>query len=215
MEELAIAFGYDRIWPTLVPTMTVGQPHPEEGLAAEYRGILTGLGLTEVMTLLLGSEETHYAAFGLPTPEDAVLIANPISQEQTLGRTWLMPGLMETVSRNTSREMPHRLFEVGHVLRVDAAEETGVRQSLRAGIALAGPAIGFADIRSVMEALVRETGHGLCVKPLSRPYYIEGRAAGILNDSGEAVGEMGEIHPEVLERLKLIQPAAYGEIAVG
>lgn len=214
MEELAIAFGYDRIWPTLVPTMTVGQPHPDEERAAAYRRTLVGLGMLEVMTLLLGSEPTHYGPFGIPVPDDAVLIANPISQEQTLGRTWLVPGLLETVSRNTSREMPQRLFEVGYVMHADPAEETGAGQALRAGMALAGPGIGFADIRSVVEALLHETGSDLHVRPLSRPYFIEGRAAEIMRRNGTSIGEMGEIHPAVLEHFKLIQPVATAEIAV-
>ena len=214
MEELAIAFGYDRIWPTLVPTMTVGQPHPDEERAAAYRQILIGMGFVEVMTLLLGSEETHYASFGLAVPDDAVLIANPISQEQTLGRTWLLPGLLETVSRNTSREMPHLLFEVGPVLYVDSTEETGARQAMSAGAVLAGPGMGFADIRSVIEAVLRETGRELDVRPLSRPYYIEGRAAQIFGDTGKAIGEMGEIHPAVLERFKLLHPVAAGELTI-
>jgi phenylalanyl-tRNA synthetase beta chain len=143
-----------------------------------------------------------------------VLIANPLSQEQTLGRTWLLPGLLETVSRNTSREMPHRLFEVGPVLYVDSTEETGARQAMSAGAVLAGPGMGFADIRSVMEAVLRETGRDLDVRPLSRPYYIEGRAAQIFGDTGKAIGEMGEIHPAVLERFKLLHPVAAGELTI-
>lgn len=214
MEEVAIAFGYDRITPTLVPTMTVGQPHPGEERAAAYRRTLTGLGLTEVMTLLLGSPETHYAPFGLPVPDECVLIANPISTEQTLGRAWLLPGLMDTVSRNTSREMPHRLFEVGTVLRVDSEAETGASHDTHAGVVLAGPGIGFADIRSVMDAVMRETGKDLLVGPLSRPYFIPGRAAAILAGDGDVIGEMGEVHPSVLEHFKVIQPVAAGEIAV-
>ncbi len=214
MEDLAIAFGYDRIVPTLVPTMTVGHPHPVEARASVCRRALTGLGLIEVMTLLLGSEETHYAPFGLRVPDDAVLIANPISAEQTLGRTWLIPGLVDTLARNTSREMPHRVFEVGPVMRVDEAEETGATQSLRAAVALAGPAIGFADIRSVLGALLAELGVELLVRPLSRPYYLEGRAAALLSREGACIGEMGELHPAVLERFKIIQPVVVGEIEV-
>ncbi|MBN1426604.1 phenylalanine--tRNA ligase subunit beta [Candidatus Fermentibacteria bacterium] len=214
MEEVAIAFGYDKITPALVPTMTVGQPHPDEERAAAYRRALAGLGHVEVMTLLLGSPETHYGPFGLPVPEECMLIANPISTEQTLGRTWILPGLIDTVARNTSREMPHRLFEVGTVLRVDPEAETGVAQHTRAGVVLAGPGIGFADIRSVMDALIRETGQQLMVRPLSKPYFIQGRAAEILDQNGTVMGEMGEIHPSVLEHFKVIQPVAAAEIAV-
>ncbi len=212
MEELAIAYGYEHIPRTMVPTMTVGISSEESELALAARKILVGLGCLEIISLILGNEDNDYAMFGLVIPPEAALIENPISIEQTLLRTWLLPGLMGTLARNTSRELPQHIFEVGDVVMVDDKAETGARDEKKAGVALAGPGIGFADIRSIMEALVHELGAKLIVKAVSKPYFLDGRGAEILDAEGNTVGEMGEIHPRVLDNLKLSHPVVAGEL---
>jgi phenylalanyl-tRNA synthetase beta chain len=212
MEDLAIGYGYHRIPRVLVPTMTVGSAVPDAERAAVARRALTGLGGIEVMTLILGNEEGQYSMFGRETPDDAALIANPISAEQTLLRTWLLPGLLQTLSRNTSRELPQEIFEVGDVVLVDEQAEARTRDKKKAAIALTGSGIGFADIRSMMDSLLLELGLSLQIRPASRPYYLEGRAAELVDQHDAVQGEFGEIHPRVLEGFNLGHPVAVGEV---
>ena len=42
-------------------------------------------------------------------------ILNPISENQTIMRSHLLGSLMATFSRNRTREMPQRIFELGDV----------------------------------------------------------------------------------------------------
>jgi phenylalanyl-tRNA synthetase beta chain len=212
MEELAIGYGYHRIERIMVPTMTVGNALHAEESAAIARRILSGLGCLEVMTLMLGNEESDYGLFGLSRPIEATLIANPISTEQTLIRTWLLPGLLQTLSRNTSRELPQNIYEVGDIVLADEGAETGTRDKKKIAMALAGPGIGFADVRSVIDTLVQELGMDLSVRPAQRSYYLDGRAAELVTADATIVGEFGEIHPVVLERFKLLHPVAAGEL---
>ena len=167
------------------------------------------------MTLILGSAETNYDALRLPRREDAVLIENPISLEQTLIRVTLLPGLLETLGINTSHELPQHIFEVGNVTLLDAQAETGAREHRRVAGAAIGPRVDFSEIRSACQALLRELGWQLATEPDAAPCFIPGRGARVLAVRGEerrAIGRMGELHPEVLERHKLVHPVSVFEI---
>jgi phenylalanyl-tRNA synthetase beta chain len=216
VEDVAIAYGYHNIAPSLVPTMTVGGEQPVERHAGAARRAMTGLGYLEVITLLLSSEELNYDALRLPRGDRHVQIDNPISVEQTLVRTTLLPGLLDTLALNANHELPQRIFEVGAISLLDPGTETGASERhLVAGGAI-GPRVDYAEIRSACEALLREFGGRLTAEPDDAPCFIPGRGARVLatRDGSDPVpvGRMGELHPEVLERFKLVHPAAVFEV---
>ena len=214
-EDLAIAYGYHNIVPTLVPTLTVGADLPVQRQAECARRSLTGLGYHEVLTLILSSEEQQYDALRLPREERAVLIENPISVEQTIVRTTLLAGLLDTFSINTDHVLPQRIFEVGNVTLLDAEAETGAREWCKVAAGAIGPRVDYAEIRSACEALLREFGWELEARPDASPCFIGGRGAAVVARRGDralVVGKMGELHPEVLERFKLAQPTAVFEL---
>jgi phenylalanyl-tRNA synthetase beta chain len=215
-EDVAIAYGYHNIVASLVPTMTVGEERPEQRTAEVVRRALVGLGFYETLTLILSSPETAYDALRLPR-EDHVVIANPISVEQTMIRTSLIPGLLDTLSVNTSHELPQRIFEVGNVTLLDPEGETGAREHLRAAAGAIGPRVDYAAIRSSCEALLRELGWALQAEPCDAGCFIAGRGATVIACRGGerlSVGQMGELHPQVAERFKLIHPAAVFEVSL-
>jgi phenylalanyl-tRNA synthetase beta chain len=215
IEDVAIAFGYNNLEQVELPAPRPGLARPVEGAAATAREALRGLGYMEVMTLPLLCEESAYDALRLPRDENRVVIANPISSEQTMVRTELAPGLLATFSVNASHEMPQRVFEVGRVSSCDEAGETGAAERHHAAAGIIGPQAGFADARSVAEALLAELGWAIQVRPDERGLYLPGRGAALLARRGETaleVGSMGEVHPEVLERFRLVHPAALIEV---
>ena len=220
VEDVAIAYGYHNVEPRLVPTLTVGLELPIERSAAVARGAMTGLGYMEVLTLLLSSPEANYDALSLPRGDDDVVIDNPISSEQTMVRATLISGLLETFSINTNHEMPQRVFEVGNIGRLDPAAETGASEHRRVGAAATGPRVDYSEIRATCEALLREFGWELRTEPDDAGCFIPGRGARVVavaagagpEEAGIAVGLVGEVHPEVLERHKLVQPVALFEV---
>jgi phenylalanyl-tRNA synthetase beta chain len=214
MEDAAIAFGYHNIVPTLVPTMTVGGERPIEGLAGTVRAAITGLGWSEVMTLVLTSEAKAFDALHRPRHDDHVTLAHPISRDQTMLRTSLAPGLLETLTVNGHNEYPQRVFEVGETTELCDAD-TGARERRAVGGVAIGERIGATDVRAVAEATLRELGWGIRTVGADIPTYLPGRAAVIfaIKDGEEIqVGELGELHPAVLEAFKLKHPTAMFEI---
>lgn len=211
IEDVAIAYGYHNIAPTLITTMTVGQELPTQRAMDLARRALIGLGYFEVMTLILSSAEQQYDALSLPRREDAVLIDNPISVEQTQVRSSLLPGLLDTFAANADHEMPQLIFEVGNVSVYDAEQQTGARERCVVAAAAIGPRIDYAHIRSTCEALVREFAQSASVSAADSGLFIPGRGANV-GIGATTVGLMGEVHPQVLERFKLIQPVALFEL---
>jgi phenylalanyl-tRNA synthetase beta chain len=221
IEDAAIACGYDSISPRLVPTFTVGRPLAIEEQSAIARRVFAGLGFHQVMTLVLTSESAFTRwemKAGDPFAEElmarAVKIENPISVEQTLCRVSLLPGLLETLALNKHHDLPQQIFEVGDCCFLDPGAETGAREERHAGAAMIGARIGYADIRAVAEALAREMGAGLDIRPGQGPGFIPGRVAALHNAAGQRIGTMGEVHPQVLEHYGLRHPVAALELSL-
>lgn len=213
IEDAAIAYGYDKLTPRLVPTFTVGAPRAIEEHSAIARRVFTGLGFHQVMTLPLTSEHAAFDKWGVPNDPRAVQIENPISSEQTICRVSLLPGVIETLAINKQYDLPQYLFEVGDCCFADPAAETGAREERYAAAAMIGTHVGFADIRAVADAFAREMNATLEFRPVSLPGFIPGRAAS-LHAGGERIGSLGELHPECLEACGLRHAVAVLELSL-
>ncbi len=214
MEDVAIAYGYHNIAPRLVSTMTVGRPDPAQESARLARQVLVGAGYLEVMTLALTSEQEAFGAMRLEPDPRAVLLENPISVEQTMLRISLLPGLLATAGRNTHRELPQRLFEVGPVTLLDPQAETGAAEQLRLAAILVDAKAGAADVRALWQVLARELDLRAEVRNGTWGPFLEGRCAELWAD-GRLLGRFGEVHPEVLETFGLGHPVAALELDLG
>lgn len=203
IEDAAVAYGYDKLVPALVPTFTVGQPRAIEEQSALARRVFTGLGFHQVMTLTLTSEPAAFTKWNLPADSRAVQIANPISSEQTVCRVSLLPGLLETLAINKQYDLPQHLFEVGDCSFLDASAETGAREERIVAATMIGTHVGYADIRAVVDAFAHEMGLKIQIEASQHPGFIAGRAAGLANANGAAIGFMGELHPQVIENYGL------------
>ncbi len=214
MEDAAIAFGYHNIAPTLVPTMTVGGERPIEGVSGNARTCLTGLGWSEVMTLVLTSEAKAFDALRRPRHDAYVSLAHPISRDQTMLRTTLAASLLETLTVNGHNEYPQRIFELGATTELCASDTGALERRAVGGVAI-GERIGATEARAAAEAVLRELGWGIRTANADLPTYLPGRAASIfaVRDGNEIrVGELGELHPAVLEAFRLRHPAALFEM---
>jgi len=209
-EDLAIGYGFDRIKPRLIPTMTVGRERPEELISAMARSVMTGLGFSEIMTLNLQSLERHFEKLEIAAENNHVVVANPKTIEQKVLRTHLMTGLLETLHKNKRRPLPLRLFEIGNVVSIDDSAETGVEESRHLGAIMIGPECGFTDARAALDALLFEMGAKATYREVEHSSFIAGRVAEI--ESGKFWARAGEIQPQVLNNFGLIFPVAYFEI---
>jgi phenylalanyl-tRNA synthetase beta chain len=212
IEDLAIAYGYHRITPSLVPTFTVGAERPEEVVSNRVREMLCGLGFFEVMTLVLTNPRVHDEALGRPSNENTVRVSHPVSSEQSMVRASLLPGLLATLEHNVTHPLPQRIFEVGDVTVLDPAAETLAADRRRLACGVVAARVGFEDIKALAEAILREFGAPSDLRAGGGPPFLDGRRAEVWlvpAKGGEPRLAMwfGEVHPEVLERFHLQNPA--------
>ncbi len=196
-EDLAIGYGYVNIQSHLVPTMTLGEARDEEIVSQNVRSALLGLGYTEVMSLPLTTEEEHFHRFRRAVPVDYVRVANPKLVALKVVRMHLMNGLLQALYENRKRPLPLRLFEIDNVVLLDEKAETGVREERRVGIVELGPEAGYAAIRSILDAILRELGQQGTYQVSDDPAFIPGRGASVITNHGLS-GFLGELHPEVI-----------------
>lgn len=206
LEDISIGYGYDNI-PLVIPkTVTVGKQHPISIRRNEILQIMPGLGYNQVMPFTLTSEKVHYNNMLRSPNHKATPLKHPISEDQTMLRTTILPNLMEILSLNQHRELPQRIFEVGDVV-VD-----GITTQHLAAVSI-HPASNFTEIRGVVDAVMRERGLEYTITGTDDPAFLKGRRAALIVDGNE-IGTFGEIHPDVLTNFGLQQPTVGFELMV-
>jgi phenylalanyl-tRNA synthetase beta chain len=199
-EDVAIAYGYDRIIDTPPATFTVGKPHPVQVYAALTRETFCGLGYLEVMPFTLTSEEVLYRRMQRPERNGALHVMHPISIENTVVRTDLLPLLIEFLTLNRHRELPQRLFTVGDVV------DSCLTYQQAAGVST-HPDADFSEAYACTDAVLHELSIDYRVEESADSAFIEGRRGDIFS-GGKKIGIFGEIHPAVLNAFELEHPVA-------
>jgi phenylalanyl-tRNA synthetase beta chain len=242
-EEVARAYGYDRI-PGRLPEASLPPYRPDpSGPRHQLRRILAGLGLDEVVThALIGPGDL--ARTGLPGDRnDLVRLYNPLSEDHSILRPSMAPSLLGALAENARRRRPAAwLFDLGKVYwyhpdtptpRDRAADTagTGRYESWELGIILNGSsapaaagetarAADVADIKGVVEALHEALG---VPRPAYRPepeasphpHRHPGRTALICDAAGRPYGSLGEVHPRVAEAWDLVGRPVDASLEVG
>ena len=216
IEEVARIHGYDAIPTTLPgggtrlvePTETrVGEGEVRRQLAA--RDYLEAVDYAFVDAALL-------ARWGVG--EGAVALANPLSTELGVMRTWLLPGLVASLARNAARQQGRvRLFELGKVFGREPGagnREPGAPvETLRVAAVACGPAaaeqwgeaerpVDFHDLKGDLESLAALSGAELEFRPWAPGWAHPGRSAEVLRD-GVRLGWIGQLHPALQRALEL------------
>src|SRR4030042_4837396 len=180
MEDIGISYGYHNIPWKLVKRMTVGKELPIETRSRIARHVLLGMGYFEVLNLTLTSQDRNFDDLRMDRNDNIVLISNPVSAQITMVRTHLLPGILETFENNRDHELPQKIFEIGDVCILEENAETGARDLRKSAGGIIGTKIGYSDIRSIVESLLREFNLKLIVKPVEHPTFISGRTAEII-----------------------------------
>ncbi len=166
---------------------------------------MIGAGYLEVLNFILSNSEKHYNYMKQENDEkNLIQIANPVSKEYNTTRTRILPKLMETLLFNRSEEKPINIFEVGDVILLAPKEETGAKRELHLSVVTYHEDANFTEIRSTLDFIMTALGayDKYKIKAGNNPTYIDGRYGEILW-GGKKVGDIGEIHPEVLLNYKL------------
>jgi len=213
-EDIAIAYGYEllgREANELPPATHPGRLHPIEYLSKMFRKLLVGYGYIEVANYMMSNPDTQFRLFNIQG--NMIKVSNPKMEKYTGLRVWLTPGLLEVIKKNSGKEHYIRIFEVGDVVIPNPSSETGARTERKLGIAISHGKATLTDGLALVVALFELIG----LKPSFRRKAIEGllpeRSAEIVV-IGKNVGFLGEVHPQVLRRLKIDNPVVVIEVSL-
>ncbi len=258
IEEIARLHGYDKFENTLPAYSGAVVELPHAVMDATFRQRALALGYNEALSLTFishadaerfesGTESGFSAAKavgerldtarmrsgpsqGNSQPERVLELENPLSEEASVMRTSLAPGMLDMLAWNLNRDVAEaRLFEMGSVYglsgegRVEpkraclGATAAAVRAALPSGGALdvskgehaaaTETFRGFkGDVETLMEAFAGEVSYDR----KTAEYFHPGRSARALV-KGMVVGQFGQIHPEVAAERKLRQDVFLAE----
>jgi phenylalanyl-tRNA synthetase beta chain len=213
IEEVARLGGYEDI-PVTLPEGVVATPRPTLAmrLAREAKEMLLGQGFFEVVTYSFQSERLE-GLLGRTGAAAPLYLANPLSEEQALMRTSLLPGLLDMLRKNTLKQnLNVRLFEQAKIFVPGAETDLPREEEWLVGVMYGSwtetswhwepEEVDFYDLKGVVEKLLE----GLLIRDVSfsgegLPPYFRYGATVLAGD--ETVGWLGELLPTVAERLDL------------
>jgi phenylalanyl-tRNA synthetase beta chain len=201
VEDIAIAYGYEKFIPEDFKGYTVGERDQSESFSSRLRDLMIGLGFQEVMTLVLTSKKNLFADMNLPE-EDVVETKNPVSSEHSVARNWLLPSLFTVLEKNKTQEYPQNIFEIGDCLNVSG------RTGKKIAAVVAHSRSNFSEVKALVDGLFNTLGLKYAPKDFSHGSFIKGRCV------STGFGFYGEVSPAVLENFRMEVPVSAFELDV-
>ena len=224
MEEVARLEGYDHIPITIPPIRPSDEKEsPEMTTGDRVREIMAGLGFSEVISFsFIAPDSADFLGAERESPlRSFVTLLNPLTVDQSVMRTSLIPGLVAAVKTNLSYgEKDLKLFEWGRVFVRKGTDELPQERLVLSGLAmgLANPkewyraerAVDFYDVKGAAEALLKALGLRDLVfeRGETPPWYLK-EAASVIRLPDQRLGTMGQLSPEVLKRFDVDAPSLY------
>ncbi|MGM0415354.1 MAG: phenylalanine--tRNA ligase subunit beta [Thermodesulfobacteriota bacterium] len=231
IEEVARLNGYDNV-PVTMPVSRVVPPIDTQSIdfVTSLRDVVVAQGMREIINYSFESRSV-YDNILLSSDDQRrshVALMNPLTEEQSVMRTSLVPAMLETLGRNLAyKSSDLGLFELRPVFVPIRGGQTDERLSLC--IALTGKRecqgwahsaadVDFYDLKGVLEVVFEHFGVDRVRFNPDKPeeYLHPGKSCSIYAGAREQnkVGVIGELHPQVQENYSIDQPVYIAEIDV-
>lgn len=229
MEEAARLYGYDNI-PATLPLVHAETVHPLKTLVLResIRNIMTGLSFTEAINYSFVNESTcdHLKLSSDDPKRELVHVLNPLTEEQNVMRTSLIPGLLETMRRNLSYQVKNlKIYEIGKIFLNKGKDSLPEEIEMIAGLWTGDrynsawyakeTNCDFYDIKGVVEALLTVlniSDVAFSKLPFELCNYTRYGYTAKIVAANELIGLVGEMHSEVLANFDLKRTAFIFEL---
>ena len=140
-------------------------------------------------------------------------LSNPMSVEQSVMRTSLIPGLTQACASNVAHQQTSgKLFELGAVFL--PKEDGAIQQPVRIASIAWGDrsqqnwhkqdvALDYFDLKGVVDSLGRWSGRQFRYEVGANNYLHPGQSAQVCLDEGTEIGWLGKLHPAIQKKLNL------------
>jgi phenylalanyl-tRNA synthetase beta chain len=221
VEEVGRLYGLNSIPDRLPHGPGTGLDERDRRLRA-LRSALVGAGLSEASTwAFIAPQDLSALRWDV---KEAVRLRNPVSEEQSVLRTTLLPGLLNAVRFNTSRGMHSvALFETGRVFlnEPDPTDPHIPNQPQTLAFVLAGEfgpvtlgarrsEVDFSTARAIWSLIAQTMDLDAEIESGESRGFHPTRCA-VVRARGKELGVFGELHPAVVRAFDLIGRIAVGE----
>ncbi|MBI4650321.1 phenylalanine--tRNA ligase subunit beta [Candidatus Desantisbacteria bacterium] len=227
IEEVSRIYGYDKI-KVHTPNIAISStPQPlSVSITNKIKNTLVSCGMNEIISFSFVCEE-QFNKICLSSDDkrrNAVKIRNPLTPEQNLMRTLLLPSLLNAAGYNFAHgNFNLKLFETGRVFLPEEGFELPYEETYL-GILLTGNfSYGFDntlhetdiyDLKGILEILTDSLNLDKSkIDKYSNPSFHPNKCLSLIN-SDILLGFGGEIHPDVLENYKFDHPVFAMEISI-
>ena len=184
---------------------------PSWYLRNRIRDVLEGLGLSEAINYsFIQRDFCDRLELAESDPlRNIVPILNPLTEDQAVMRTSLIPGLLDSLRRNQSHnEWDVALYELGMIFLGREGEELPEERLTAAGLISGNreelswhhkpTPVDFYDLKGIVEDLLEATGvSGVVFSTDTLPAYYDGNSAARVSCSGRPLGYLGRVKPSV------------------
>jgi phenylalanyl-tRNA synthetase beta chain len=223
IEEIARLHGYNKFPNTLPAYSGAVVELPHAPIDATLRKRALALGYNEALSLTFISH-ADAEKFSPSSGPKVLELENPLSEEASVMRTSLVPGMLDMLAWNLNRDIADaRLFEMGSVYEMSGGERVEPRRAClgatAAAVRSALPVAGALDASKGEHAAAAETFRGfkgdvenlltafagqITYDREAPEYFHPGRSARARLD-GAVVANFGQIDPKVAGTRKLRQ----------
>lgn len=221
-EEIARIYGYNNIQTTFPKLGSKrGVDVPQFKARLDVKENLKALGFNEIINYsFISPEDLKKSGYKEDNLPESVAILNPLSEDQSIMRTTLIPGVLNIIKTNIAQQVTDlRLFEVGQIFIPDSTKDNLQRQEELICAAWTGarteaswdtkpPQADFFDIKGAAEVFFKDFQISPVFKAPEKelpPYVRPGAAASIFSGDTE-IGIIFEIHHKVLKEFDINQP---------
>jgi phenylalanyl-tRNA synthetase beta chain len=210
IEEIARHHGFDKFPATLPAAKTAGLFLPQESRTRQLRQTLSSTGYSEIYTWSFSNEELERRFYPDIEP---VHLQNPMSEEESILRTSLVPGILKTLQWNLNRgNRDLQLYELSKVYYAGGERRTltlGACGELRTtGVHDTRRDFDFFVLKGDIEEILRSFNVPVRLTTDNIPkYYHPGRFARVGH-----LAMFGELHPNYAEPFKFRQRVYLAEI---
>ncbi len=231
VEEVARLYGYNEVGTTLpVVPMSFASQDPKRVLRKKLAAVLIAQSCYEAINYSFVSP-LHADQLGLPEDHDwrnTVALLNPLTEEQSVMRRSLLPGLLENVRRNINHQNSDvRLFETGKVFHPKNKGEQP-DEELRLGVVLSGKRYGHAtplywsqehvdifDAKGIADSVLSELRLDQVVEIIAEAEAVyAGDQCIRLEMDGAEVGTVSHFNRECLKRFGIKQDVYYVDLSL-
>jgi phenylalanyl-tRNA synthetase beta chain len=219
IEEVARIHGLDSLPGTLPARQgAVGRLTARQRLRRLVEDALRDRGLSEAISYSFTRPEalTELRLGDVPL----LRLDNPLSEDQSVMRPLLLPGLLDSAAHNAARGRASlALFESAHVYRVSGplspnggTPRRGTTPAQERHHVGALATTGYYELKGVLEGMLDSAGIEWYVEPAERPFLHPGRSASVLAGDERKLGWIGELHPSVMGEWDLSGTASAFEV---